>query len=82
MYFSSPPIILLSSLLAVLKVKLALDLHNLQIAASFLTFSHFGMSSKIFEKGPLRKVPPSEATMTILPALATFSENSTISGKN
>ena len=81
-YLSAPPIIHLSSLAAILKVKEALCLQILQIAASFLIFSHLGISSRTLEKAPLWKVPPRELTITILPWLAANSENSTISGKN
>ena len=71
-----------SFLLAVLKVKEALCLQSLQIAASFLIFSHFGINSRILVKGPRRNVPPSELMITILPSFAAFSQNSTMSGKN
>ena len=57
MYIFSPPIIVWQSLLAVLKVKLAFCLHSLQIAVSFLIFSHFGMIYRTTGKAPLINVP-------------------------
>jgi len=81
-YLSAPPIMHLSSLAAILKVKEALCLQILHIAASFLIFSHLGISSRTLENAPRWKVPPSELTITILPLLAQSSANSTISGKN
>ena len=67
---------------AVLNVKLAFCLHSLQMAESFLIFSHFGMRLKILGNAPLRKVPWSDEMMTTLPELAACSENSTMSSKN
>ena len=67
---------------AVLKVKLALYLHSLQTADSFLIFSHLGMSAIMFCHEPLRKVPLKDEIITILPLSANSSENSTISVKN
>jgi hypothetical protein len=65
MYISAPPIKVLQSPLAVLKVKEASRLHNLQIADSFLTLSHKGMSSVMFFHGYLKNVPYNDEITTI-----------------
>ena len=82
MYIFSPPIMFVFSLLAVRKVKLAFCLQSLQMAVSFLIFSHLGMRAMMLGKAPLRKVPYRLEITTTLPLLAAISENSTMSVKN
>jgi len=67
---------------AVLNVKLAFCLHSLQMAVSFLIFSHLGIKVRILGKAPRMKVPCSDEIITTLPLLAASSENSTMSAKN
>lgn len=56
-YMSEPPIRVWHSLEAVLNVNDAFCLHNLQIAESFLIFSHLGINWMILPKVPRKKVP-------------------------
>ena len=65
-----------------LKVKLALVPHNLQMDDNFFTFSHRGMSSNILAQPFCSYVPLRALIITILPALAASSLNSFISSKN
>jgi hypothetical protein len=82
MYMSAPPISDAHSFGAVLNVKLAFCLHSLQIALSFLIFSHLGISETMFWKVPRKNVPWREAMITIFYSSAAISANSTISVKN
>lgn len=54
----------------------------LQMADSVLIFSALGMSSRMVLNGSRKQVPESADVITILPLLAAFSQNSTISLKN
>ena len=79
---SAPPISVAQSLGAVLNVKLAFYLQSLQIALSFLIFSHLGIRVTMFWKVPRKKVPWREAMITIFYSSAAISANSTMSVKN
>ena len=82
MYISAPPISVAQSFGAVLNVKLAFYLQSLQIALSFLIFSHLGINATMFWNVPRKKVPCKEAMITIFYSLAAISANSTMSMKN
>lgn len=57
MYIFAPPISVVTSLEAVLKVKLAFSLQSLQMALSFFIFSHLGIKVTMFWNGPRKNVP-------------------------
>ena len=82
MYISDPPIISLFKPEHVLKEKLAADAQILQMAESFLTFSHNGINSRILLHPFFSNVPLSADIITIFPLLAASSEKATMSSKN
>ena len=74
---SAPPIISWDDPAQVRKVKFALAAQILQSDDNFLIFSHRGISSKIFAHPFFSYVPFKADIITIFPALAAISENST-----
>ena len=73
MYKSPPPINSIRSSTVVLSVKLAELLQILQIALSYLIFSHLGISSSISLKGFLKDEPDRADKITIFPSDAAIS---------
>lgn len=78
LYMSSPPIIWVTLLGAVLMWNDAVKLQRLQMACSFLTFSHLGISAMIVSNMVRTQVVSSAATITTLPWLAANSLKSAI----
>jgi len=67
LYMSSPPIICVTLLGAVLIWNDAVKLHLLHIAYNFLTFSHLGINATIVSNIVRTHVASKAATITTLP---------------